>query len=164
MKIAVMSDSHDNIWNLRKALCAAKDAGAERLIHCGDFIAPFTFLELISGGIPTDCVFGNNDGDRYLLTKTAMDSKGLIKLHGEIGRIDAADRKIFFVHEPETAYGLAASHNPDLVCFGHIHMHVAEKKGKTLILNPGEIMGKEGDPGFCIIDLTDMTYSRISIK
>ena len=38
MIIAVMSDSHDNIWNLRS----------------GDFIAPFTLAELDQSGIPEE--------------------------------------------------------------------------------------------------------------
>jgi hypothetical protein len=41
MLIAVMSDSHDNIWNLRKAVEIIKDRQAGLLIHCGDFIAPY---------------------------------------------------------------------------------------------------------------------------
>ena len=41
MIIAVMSDSHDNIWNLRKALAIIQKEGAGLIIHCGDFVAPF---------------------------------------------------------------------------------------------------------------------------
>ena len=40
MIIAIMSDSHDNIWNLRKALEIIKKKNAQMIIHCGDFIAP----------------------------------------------------------------------------------------------------------------------------
>jgi len=40
MIVAVMSDSHDNIWNLRKAVEIIKNSQAGLLIHCGDFIAP----------------------------------------------------------------------------------------------------------------------------
>ena len=46
MIIAVMSDSHDNIWNLRKALTIIKKQKAKMIIHCGDFIAPFMLMEL----------------------------------------------------------------------------------------------------------------------
>jgi len=38
MIIAVMSDSHDNIWNLRKALAIIKEKRAGMIIHCGDFV------------------------------------------------------------------------------------------------------------------------------
>ncbi len=52
MFVAVMSDSHDNIWNLRKALTIIKKKGAGMIIHCGDFIAPFMLKELDEAGIP----------------------------------------------------------------------------------------------------------------
>jgi hypothetical protein len=39
LKIAVLSDSHDNIWALDEALNLMRDA--EAVIHCGDLIAPF---------------------------------------------------------------------------------------------------------------------------
>jgi len=50
MKIAVMSDSHDNIWKLRKALGIIQSKNCEKIIHCGDFVAPFMFKELVQGG------------------------------------------------------------------------------------------------------------------
>ncbi len=51
MLIAVMSDSHDNIWNLQKALGIVKEKGAEMIIHCGDFVAPFMLKELEEAGM-----------------------------------------------------------------------------------------------------------------
>ena len=44
MKIAVMSDTHDNIWNLEDALAIIKDEKADLIIHCGDFVAPFMLI------------------------------------------------------------------------------------------------------------------------
>ncbi|MFP3999675.1 MAG: metallophosphoesterase family protein [Desulfobacterales bacterium] len=38
MKIAVMSDTHDNIWNVRRAPEIVKDCKAEAIIHCSDII------------------------------------------------------------------------------------------------------------------------------
>ena len=46
MIIAVMSDSHDHIWNIRKALKIIESKGGEAIIHCGDFVAPFMLKEL----------------------------------------------------------------------------------------------------------------------
>ena len=34
MLVAVMSDSHDNIWNLRKAVKIVRDRQAGLLVHC----------------------------------------------------------------------------------------------------------------------------------
>ncbi|MFW5874598.1 MAG: metallophosphoesterase family protein [bacterium] len=42
MKIAVMSDTHDNIWNVRRVLGIVKNSKAEAIIHCGDIIIRLT--------------------------------------------------------------------------------------------------------------------------
>ena len=163
MKIAVMSDSHDNIWKLRKALGIIKSKNCEKIIHCGDFVAPFMFKELETTGIPVHCVFGNNDGDKRLLTQFAMESNGLITLSSIIGELDIEGFKIGFTHEWPVAQGLAAMEKYNLVCFGHSHQYVLKHIGSTIVLNPGEVMGKDGDPGFCIFDVVTQDIQRISI-
>jgi uncharacterized protein len=163
MKFAVMSDSHDQIWNLRKALGIIKSEKCDMIIHCGDFVAPFVFKELLQEGIPVHCVFGNNDGDKYLLTRFAMESNGKIALYPMIGHVEAEDIKIAFTHEWPVAEGLAATGRYDLVCFGHSHQHTLQQIGRTLVINPGEIMGKDGDPGFCIVNTDGPAVRRIVI-
>lgn len=164
MKIAVMSDSHDHILNLRKALDLIVSQNCGMIIHCGDFVAPFVFKELLQSNIQVHCVFGNNDGDRYLLTRYAQDSSGQITLSAMIGHIVVEGLRIAFTHEWPVAEGLAFTGRYDLVCFGHSHQHVQQQIGKTLVLNPGEIMGKDGDPGFCIIDTDGLKIDRIPIS
>ncbi len=163
MKIAVLSDTHDNIWNVRKALDHIAGRQTEAIIHCGDIIAPFVFKEFMEFSIPVHCVFGNNDGDRYLLTKTAEGAKGLITLHGILGEMNAHGFSIAFTHEPAFAEGLAATGKYDLVCFGHTHLPRQEQTGNTILLNPGDVMGKEDDAGFCIVDTGSGSVTRFTI-
>lgn len=163
MKIAVMSDSHDNIWKLRKALGIIKSKNCEKIIHCGDFVAPFMFKELEQAGIAVHCVFGNNDGDKHLLTRFALESKGLITLHSLIGEVELDGFKIGFTHEWPIAQGLAATEKYNMVCYGHSHQFELKHIKKTILLNPGDIMGKDGDPGFCIFDIPSQDIQRISI-
>ena len=47
MKIGVMSDSHDNLPAIRRALARFEAEGAEAVIHAGDFVAPFSIKELL---------------------------------------------------------------------------------------------------------------------
>jgi len=164
MNIAVMSDSHDNIWNLRKALAVILAENCGRIIHCGDFVAPFMFKELEKAGIPVHCVFGNNDGDKTLLTRFALQSNGLITLDSLVGEMDVDGFKIAFTHEWIVAEGLAAGGKYHLVCFGHSHQYVEKRIDDTLVLNPGEIMGKDGDPGFCIVDTVTRQVRRVNLE
>lgn len=152
MKIAIMSDSHDNIWNLEDALAIIKDEKAEMIIHCGDFVAPFMLKELEKAQIPVFGVLGNNDGSQYLLCKTALTLVKNFTLFEIIGHVDIDGFKICFTHQEEVAEGLAATNKYDLVCFGHSHKYKLEMVEDTIFLNPGEIMGKNGEPGFCIIE------------
>ena len=163
MLIAVMSDSHDNIWNLQKALGIVKEKGAGMIIHCGDFVAPFMLKELEETGIPVHGVFGNNDGDQYLLTKFSLTVFSNITLHGIIGQVDIEGFTIGFTHQNMVAEGLAAGDSYKMVCFGHSHEYLLKKIGQTLYLNPGEIMGKEGMPGFCFVNTETAETERVKL-
>lgn len=163
MKIAIMSDSHDNIWNIQKALNLVKAEGAEMIIHCGDFVAPFSLEALNAAGIPMHGVFGNNDGDRYLLTTKALTQWDNIHLHGMVGSIEADGLTIGIAHEYVKARGLAADGNFRIVCYGHSHEYHQEEFNGTLLLNPGEIMGKDGHPGFCLFETRTFEIKRTEI-
>ncbi len=152
MKLAIMSDSHDNIWNLERALSMIGKEKADLIIHCGDFVAPFMLKELEKARIPVYGVLGNNDGSGFLLAKTAFSELKGITLFEITGHLDLEGFSLAFTHQRIVAEGLAATGRYDLVCYGHSHIHRLETVGKTLLLNPGEIMGKEGHPGFCTVD------------
>ena len=163
MRVAIMSDSHDNIWNMRKAVEIVKGSQAGLIIHCGDFIAPFMLKELDEAGIPVHGVFGNNDGDQYTLTKMASGMLNHITLHGLAGQVDAAGFNIGFTHYAELGAGLVSAGDCHLVCFGHTHVHEIKKAGEVTLLNPGEIMGKEGSPGFCYVDTETGVIDRVEL-
>ncbi len=161
MKVAIMSDSHDNIWNLEKALTKIKEAQVEIIIHCGDLVAPFVLKQLSQYEGEIHFVFGNNDGEKYLLTKLCYEELHNAHCHGAWGKIDMSELTIAFTHYPEMAYGI--SKNADIVCFGHTHLYELKDIEGTTYLNPGEIMGKEGNPSFCIIDTYQKKIDKVSI-
>ncbi|MBW2036360.1 MAG: YfcE family phosphodiesterase [Deltaproteobacteria bacterium] len=164
MIIAVMSDTHDHIWNVRKALHLISARGARAIIHCGDFVAPFTLQELNEAGIPVHGVFGNNDGDQYLLTSLSLTKLHYIKLYGLVGRQEFDNFRVAFTHYRTMAEGLAASGKFDLVCFGHSHQVLLDTTGTTTLLNPGEVMGKDGSPGFYLVNTSTQSYERIPLS
>jgi putative phosphoesterase len=158
-----MSDTHDHIWNARKAIAHITERDAGAIIHCGDFVAPFMLKELEKAKIPVHGVFGNNDGDQYLLTKMSLTEFSNITLYGLAGEIEVNDFKVAFTHYRAVADGLAAGGTYDLVCFGHSHEAFLGKVGNTDLLNPGEVMGKDGSPGFYLADTSAGTYERVSL-
>ncbi len=164
MKIAVMSDSHDNIWNLRKALDVVEKEKVEMIIHCGDFIAPFMLKELDQAGVPVHGVFGNNDGDRYLLTRFSLTTLNNITLYDPVGQVGIDGFTIAFTHHGMVGEGLASQGIFHMVCYGHSHEYSYRKEKKTALLNPGEIMGKDGEPGFCLVDTATLEVKRVNIR
>lgn len=152
MLVAVLSDIHDNVWNLADALAQVQEAGAEVLIFCGDFCAPFTLTQVAQGFAgPVHCVLGNNDGDPRLLLQNAQ-AAGNVTLHGQYAELALEGRRVAVNHYPEIARRLAESGQFDLVCYGHNHLAKIEPVAATLLANPGEVMGRFGAPTFGLYD------------
>lgn len=139
MRVAIISDIHDNIWKLADALDRASEADV--LICCGDLCSPFVIDRLGEGFAgPIHIVFGNNDADRFRITQKA----GVypqIHLHGEHFEAEFGGRSFAVNHFDNIARSLAAGQQFDVVCFGHNHSYEVCRIGQTLIINPGEIMG-----------------------
>ncbi len=163
MIIAVISDTHDNVWNLSKALGAIEERKAEVLIHCGDYCAPFIIDQLSQFSGPMHGVFGNVDGDIYLLT-TKSTSTDNITLHGRIADVEIDGKKIAVHHFPDLARSLAASGDYNVVFYGHTHVQSVEELNETKLVNPGEIMGNKGEPSFCLYDTETGEIERIALK
>jgi len=150
MKIGIISDIHDNLWRLEKVL--AQLGGCETLLCLGDYCAPFTMTAIGKGFRgEVHAVWGNNDGDKLLLTRMA-DRAGNITLHGELADLEVAGRHIALTHYPQVGRPLALSGQLDLVCYGHDHDQRCEQHGKTLLVNPGEVMGRFGAARYAVYD------------
>lgn len=153
MHVAVISDIHDHIDNLRRVLGDASEA--ELLICCGDLCSPFMVDELAGGFAgPTHVVFGNNDGDPFRITRAAREHDHF-HLAGEFVEIppDEADgRRIAAHHFPEVGRALADSGRYDLVCFGHSHEYEEGRAGEARYVNPGEVMGRLGSVTYALYD------------
>jgi len=162
MKIAVLSDTHDNLWKLREALLGLQEADV--LLHCGDLCAPFMVRELGEGleGIPIHIVWGNNDGDTFLISKVAQ-SYPNINLHGPFAELDWNGFSVAMNHYPDIANALARSRLYDLVCYGHDHIAHEEWVGDCLLLNPGELMGMKGPSTFAMLDTESREVERLIV-
>ena len=143
MKIAIISDIHDNVWNLGAALRKIKDS--EALICCGDLCSPF-IVDLMADGFPNQIhiVFGNNDGDQYRITNNAIKYDGRVLIHGEFAELKLDGKRLAVNHYPNIARSIAESGDYDVVCYGHNHIYRVQHVNKILLINPGAIMGYDG--------------------
>ena len=152
MKIAIISDSHDNLATLEKALIWLNEKRIKTLIHCGDVCSPSMLKEvsrLFHGKI--HLVFGNVDGDQYSMLKLKKEGKlPNVKFHGDSGELDIGGRKIAFCHKILPAKGLAASGKYDLVFYGHDHKPWEEKMKNCRLVNPGTLAGMFNKATFAV--------------
>lgn len=160
MKIAIMSDSHDSISNLKKAIEICLKEKVEKIFHCGDLISPFMVPFLGNFNKEIHLILGNNPGDIYLLTQKILNYPN-IKLHGESAFLEVDGYKIAMVHYPKVAYAFARTEEYDFIFCGHTHRYEVKEIGRTLVINPGEILGKEGKPSFVILDLKTKEHKKI---
>jgi uncharacterized protein len=162
MKVAVLSDIHDNLPALRKALKLSEVA--EVIICCGDLCSPFVAKELGSGfARPIHVVFGNNDGDRFRIAANAVKYPQL-HFHGEYVEMEFEGKKFAVNHFDNIGRALAAGGKFDVVCFGHNHKFEITRLGSTLVVNPGEVYGGlTGNATFVIYDTTTGQAQRVDL-
>ncbi len=163
MKICVVSDSHDRAPMLAAAVAAARLAGAEAVIHCGDVIGAMTLRPLLALGLPVHVVHGNNLGDPVALSNLCTSSGGLITYHGADIDLLLAGRRLFATHFPHYGRGLACTGDYDIVCCGHSHdASVAQQPnlagGTTWLVNPGSVGGLGAPATWLLADLAVLEF------
>jgi len=142
MKIAIVSDSHDNITNIKKFVSVAKKEKFNAIIHCGDMGGPTSFKLFSKLNVLLYYTFGNVDAAIAfeLFAKVVPNYKNL-KIFKPFGELELDGKKIAFVHYLDFAYGLACTKKYDAVFYGHNHLKKSEKVGNCLLVNPGSLSG-----------------------
>jgi predicted phosphodiesterase len=116
------------------------------VLHCGDLVAPSTLHAIIGFDLPIHLIHGNNAGDLFHLYRFAQEHADRVRYYGQDGSLELAKRRIFVVHYPHYARGMALTGSYDLVCNGHEHRAAIERirniKGEeTLRIDPGTVAG-----------------------
>lgn len=141
MKIAIFSDSHDNVANLEKFLNWVNNNNIEEIIFCGDLCAPSILKNLLapkfSGKI--HMVFGNVT-DREMLVKIAKDFSHVTH-YGDLAEFKINKESYAVIHYPNEAKKLAQSGKYDLVFYGHNHKPWEEIINNCRVVNPGTLAG-----------------------
>ncbi len=164
--IAVVSDSHDNLEAVNSFISKVRGR-VEAIIHAGDIVSPFT-LKLFKG-FKFYAVYGNNDGEKLLLKKTAEDS-GLILEEAPLF-LNINGREIAVVHGASTpekterlVEALARSGLFNLVVYGHTHRVDVRKVGETLVVNPGTLSGYLAPARtFALVDLEKLSVELVEV-
>ncbi|UCF89420.1 MAG: YfcE family phosphodiesterase [bacterium] len=163
MLLAVMGDSHDNRQAFRAAVKIAVDKGAKTLFHTGDLVSAFMLEILYDFPGRIYLVKGNNDGDPLAVSRTIPQECPQIKEYGEFIIVDFDEFRVALTHYPEHARAHAIAGDFDMVFYGHTHEFSEKMVGKTLLLNPGDIMGLKEEGGFCLVESDTKKVQRLYV-
>ncbi|MGB9940805.1 metallophosphoesterase [Methanosarcina sp.] len=139
--IGIISDSHDNMNALRKAVEFFNERGVKAVLHAGDIISPFTARAFKELKPKLYFVFGNNDGDKLTLTKR-LEEIGAVSC-GDFGDLTIDGLHIALLHGTNEALvkALAKSGEFDVIVRGHTHDPDVKIIEGVTVINPGESSG-----------------------
>jgi uncharacterized protein len=142
MLIGAISDSHDNLPKIEKAVKILNEQKVALVLHAGDYISGFTIPKFQQLNCKLIGVFGNNDGDHELLKKRFSETENCT-IQGSFASVNLDGFKIALLHgeEEELLCALIDSQHFDAIVHGHSHLKGIQKKGKTITINPGELCG-----------------------
>jgi len=159
MKIAIVSDTHGNVANFKKAVKWIEAQNIGLILHCGDIGTPEILkesLEDFKGKILG--ILGNMDADYKILIDEYNKIKN-VKIEEKILETKISNKNIALTHKPDDARKLAESGKYDFVFYGHTHKPWEEKivslpeGGKVCrMINPGELAGQIFKPSFAVYD------------
>ncbi len=159
--IGILSDSHDNLIAVRRAVRVFEDARCDLVLHAGDFIAPFAALELRALSCPVKAVFGNCDGEK----------RGLIGAFQGMGKIseppflfEHAGRSFRLAHLNAPMESFLAKAPCDVFVFGHTHRPEVRRHKGVLLINPGETGGwLHGKSTIVLLDPADLAAEVVTL-
>ena len=153
MLVGVISDTHDNLPMIDKAIRRLNKEQVSLVLHAGDYVSPFVIPRFKALSSRLVGVLGNNDGDHEALKKQFSETRNC-ELRGRFALVDVEGFRIALLHgdEAELLNTLAGCGNLDAVVHGHTHTN-ASNSDKTLVVNPGEICGYlTGKPTLALLD------------
>ena len=156
-KILIVSDTHGNNTNLRKAI-ANMGENLDLMVHLGDFMChPDVIRGLVD--CPVEMVRGNCD---------SLSSIQSAKL------IDIAGHKAFITHGHtyggkwgiDTMKDIARENGAGIVMFGHTHEPMADKTPGMAVINPGSLSRPRQDggrPTYIVMSVSDNGNTDYSV-
>ncbi len=149
MKIAIISDIHDNQVNLEKVLNWCRDNKIEVLLGCGDMASNET-MEMISKGFPGPVHFVK--GNMCFFDERYVSDMDNITYHGTVARVEVDGKWIGLCHQPYLLPKVLEKGSCDIVFYGHTHKPWEEVRQGVQFVNPGTLAGMFMTSTFAVYD------------
>jgi len=161
MLIGVVSDTHNNIQNIRNIIDIFNNEKIDIAIHTGDISKPETLKLFSKLNCPLAGVFGNNDRIETGLKEVCEEYN--FKFQEPPFAITLENRNLAIFHEPELIESyLDTNKNVELVIHGHTHRYREDKINNVIYFNPGESAGSlKGKNAIGVICTKSLEIRRI---
>jgi len=159
--VGVVSDTHNNIKNIKKIIYLFNEEQVDLVIHTGD-ISKASTLEIFSNlNSPLVGVFGNNDRIEEGLKEVCEVYD--FNFQEPPLSLTLENKKVAVFHEPELIDDYIKDHkDTDLILHGHTHRYKEETVGDIIYFNPGESAGSmEGKSAIGLINMCNLKIKRI---
>ena len=149
MKILVLSDTHGDISNARKAILKNKDT--DLIIHLGDYFRDAENIKKEFPNIPIEYIYGNSDfmlGNTPAEKTLEIQGKRLFITHGHRYSVNWGYNKLYYKAQEAKA---------DILLFGHTHIAEILENDCCLIINPGSISASRSYKGesYALIEINE---------
>jgi putative phosphoesterase len=165
MLIGVLSDTHNNIGNLLKALRIFRERHITTLVHCGDMCNVTTAQQMVDFNVIY--VNGNMDNSAAAVNDALWFSNPNSETPGAFfsGTVEGVKIGVTHGHMPSKLDKLIRYDGHAFVFTGHTHRQRDEMVGKTRVINPGALGGaRYGPRTVCIVDLTSQEVEFIEVS
>ena len=161
MKIGVVSDTHNNLKNIKVIIDIFNDERVPIVIHTGDISNANTLEQFSKLDSELIGVYGNNDRNEQGLKEVAQ--KNNFQFQNPPRQINLLEREIVIFHEPDHIdQFLRENKMINVVLYGHTHRYENNIKNGVLYFNPGESAGmQKGSNAIGILDLKNLKAKRI---
>lgn len=139
MKIAIISDIHDNLLNLKTFFNWVRNESIEKLICCGD-VTNLETINFLSQNFTGEIILVRGNMEVY--DEDILLDYLNIKYLGRYGVFNLSGTLIGVCHEPEfIPLVMKKNSTVKMIFYGHTHKPWIETRGKTIFVNPGTLGG-----------------------
>ncbi len=144
MKIGIISDTHEQVDNIKKAVKVFNKEKVGCVYHAGDICSPSVLHLFGELNCKIKVVFGNNDKDVFKHLKYKPDN---MSFHDVLLTETVNGKKLCMLHgDPvDVVNAIFESKQYDIIIKGHTHVAEIKQNEKTIMINPGNLFGPYSD-------------------
>jgi len=163
--IGIISDIHDRLPLLEKAIDRLNEEKVELVLCAGDYVAPFVTPYFKALKAKMVGVFGNNDAEKQTLKEHFSDIG--FDVQGSFRRVEVDGLNVALLHgnEVELLKSVLDFSSFDVIVYGHTHKTEVQRRDGKLVVNPGEVCGYlSGRSTIAKLDTESLEVEIIELK